>query len=431
MGSRGDVQPYIALGTGLRQAGHRVRIATYDKFQAPILKLGLEFSPIDSELSFRAAKLEGKGRIDWFRSAWRLNKLLPCFAERLWRDTLRACQGTEAIIYGFIASLMGHCAAEKLGVPCIATSIYPVIGPTRAFPNLLFPALPLGGRYNWVTHQLFYHGIWQILRSFYSYWKRQNPELPRFSERPYGSLRGKPVPILYAYSPAVVAPKPPQWSDGQEVTGYWFLDNSAGWQPADDLAHFLASGPPPVYVGFGSMNLLDPQKVTEIVLEALARTGQRGLLLEGWGGLGNVDLPDEVFQVKSAPHDWLFPQMAAVVHHGGSGTTAASLRAGVPSIVVPFTADQPFWGKRVYELGVGPKPIPRKRLSVERLAAAIAAATSDQIMQQRAAALGQRIRAENGVAQAVEVIHRHLGHWPKNVREGSRYAESGRSNKHG
>ena len=145
-----------------------------------------------------------------------------------------------------------------------------------------------------------------------------------------------------------------------------------------------------------------------MVLHALARVKQRGILQTGWGGLSNADLPDDVFAVDSIPHDWLFPQMAAVVHHGGSGTTAAGLRAGMPTVIIPFFADQPFWGARVFELGAGPAPIPKKRLTLERLADAIRAATSDEVIRGRASALGERIRAEDGVRQAVEVLQHYL-----------------------
>ena len=407
IGSRGDVQPYIALGIGLRQAGHQVRIATYDKFKVLIREQGLDFSPIAADVSDLARSLGGQSPIDLLRSLRGMVRLMPLLAECLWHDTLKACQGTEAIIYGFIASLMGRCAAEKLGVSCFATSVYPIVSPTRAFPNLLFPALPLHGAYNWLTHLAFDRGLWRIVRLVYGHIKRQNPNLPSLPDWPYDQLPGRPSPILYAYSPAVV-PKPIEWDDRREVTGYWFLDSPANWQPPADLVEFLASGPPPVCVGFGSMSLCNPERMTKIVLAALARTGQRGLLVAGWGGLGDADLPPQVFRVKSVPFDWLFPRVAAVVHHGGAGTTALGLRAGIPSILIPFIADQRWWGRRVAALGVGPEPIPHKRLSVERLAAAITVATSDQEMQRQAAALGCRIRAEDGVARAVEILHRHL-----------------------
>jgi len=174
------------------------------------------------------------------------------------------------------------------------------------------------------------------------------------------------------------------------------------------LVDFLQSGPPPVYVGFGSMSNRNPEEVTEIVLKALERCKQRGILLTGWGGLVKTDLPEHVYPIGSIPFDWLFPQMTAVVHHGGAGTTASGLRAGIPTIIVPFFADQPFWGERVFRLGAGPKPIPRRQLTVERLAKAINTILGDPGMRKRAETIGERIRAEDGLAAAVDAISGYL-----------------------
>jgi len=220
-------------------------------------------------------------------------------------------------------------------------------------------------------------------------------------------LHGQPVPRLYSYSPLVI-PKPADWDAHAHVTGYRFLDHSPDWQPPAALLDFLAAGPPPVYVGFGSLMPAHAERTTALVLEALRRSGQRGLLAQGWGALQQSDLPDDVLMLQAAPHDWLFPRMRAVVHHGGAGTTAAGLRAGVPSIVVPFGADQPFWGGRVHHLGVGPRPIAYKNLTVQRLAEAIHIATSDQALRQRAAALGEQLRSEDGVAQAIKIVEQYL-----------------------
>ncbi len=188
------------------------------------------------------------------------------------------------------------------------------------------------------------------------------------------------------------------------MTGYWFLDPEEAWTPPADLAEFLQAGAPPIFIGFGSMSPRDPAAMMQVILQALARTQQRGIILSGWGGLHAADLPDAVYMLDSIPFSWLFPRVAAVVHHGGAGTTAAGLRAGVPSIIVPFFADQPFWGQRVADLGVGSQPIPRKQFTADRLAQAIEIAVTDQAMQQRAADLGAAIRSEDGIARAVEVI---------------------------
>ncbi len=211
------------------------------------------------------------------------------------------------------------------------------------------------------------------------------------------------TPVLYGYSPAVF-PKPPDWDADTHVTGYWFLDPAEDWSPPAALIEFLQAGPLPVYVGFGSMSSRRPEQTADLVLQALAQARQRAIILAGWGGLQMAELPDSVLMVDSVPFSWLFPRVAAVIHHGGAGTTSAGLRAGVPSIVVPFFGDQPFWGRRVAELGVGPAPIPRRRLTAERLTGALQQAVTDQAMRQRAADLGATLQAEDGVGCAVEII---------------------------
>jgi sterol 3beta-glucosyltransferase len=183
----------------------------------------------------------------------------------------------------------------------------------------------------------------------------------------------------------------------------------AGWAPPPELTAFLEAGDPPVYIGFGSMAGRRPQELASLAIEALAHSGQRGLLLTGWGGLRPESVPANVLVVPSAPHSWLFPRMAAVVHHGGAGTTAEGLRAGVPTVVVPFVLDQPFWGARIKALGLGPQPIPRKSLTAERLADAITVAVTDAGIRQRAQAVGLAVRGEDGVGGAVELVRRYLG----------------------
>jgi sterol 3beta-glucosyltransferase len=239
-------------------------------------------------------------------------------------------------------------------------------------------------------------------------WRRSLGLQPRSTwANPLVQGDGRPVQVLYPYSPQVV-PTPPDWPDTTAVTGYWFLDEGDDWQPPANLQRFLEAGAPPVYVGFGSMAGSDPEAKARVVIEALNASGQRGVLASGWGGLKADALPPHIHILESAPHDWLFPRMAAVVHHGGSGTTAAGLRAGKPTVIAPFTADQPFWGERVYRLGVGTKPIPQRQLNAASLSAAITEAVNNRDMQRCAAALGDAIRAEDGVERAIDFIHAHL-----------------------
>jgi UDP:flavonoid glycosyltransferase YjiC (YdhE family) len=212
---------------------------------------------------------------------------------------------------------------------------------------------------------------------------------------------------LYGYSPSLL-PKPPDWDDRHHVTGYWFLPPPPAWQPPDDLARFVEAGAPPVYIGFGSMRPADPENFMRLILRALELSGHRGVVLarEGSGALPRIAAPG-VFYVDDVPHSWLFPQMAAVVHHGGAGTTAAGLRAGVPNIVTPFIGDQFAWAEQVTKHGAGPRVASAKQLTAEKLAQAISAAVGDAGIRSRAAALGEKVRAEDGVARAVALIEQH------------------------
>jgi UDP:flavonoid glycosyltransferase YjiC (YdhE family) len=254
-----------------------------------------------------------------------------------------------------------------------------------------------------LTHLLAGGCLWAHLRPLINRARCDVLGLPPFA------LLGPPMaffertPTLAAYSPRVI-PRPPDWGANQHVTGYWFVDSAPDWRPPAALADFLASGPPPVCVGFGSMSDGDAAQATEVVSQAVEATGQRAVLLTGWGALRPAARSDRLFAAEAVAHDWLFPRTAGVIHHGGAGTTAAALRAGVPSVVVPFAGDQFLWGRRVFALGVGPRPIPRHKLSAGRLTAALRALADDGAMRRRAADLGAAIRAEDGVGNAVRLV---------------------------
>lgn len=414
-GSRGDVQPYVALGLGLQRAGHKVRLVALSRFKAFVESRGLDFfsagvdthNLLETDEEARATIttiIEG-GTV---RQQWQAYRKFQPTMERIQEDFWQASQGTQAIIFSTIGMNAYH-VAEKLEVPCVWALTTPTLGRTRAQPNPLLPSLPLGSGYNLLTHVFVEQLLQQLFGRCFNSWRQARLNLPSISLRrwPYTQLHGRPVPMLYCYSPAV-APRPSDWSEHAHVTGYWFLDHPPDWQPPADLVDFLGSGPPPIYIGFGSLVSRGSRKASRIVLAALKQSGQRGVIATGWGGLSQSDLPDEVFAVESVPHDWLFPRMAAVVHHGGAGTTGAGLRAGVPSIIIPFSKDQPFWARRVKALGAGPDPIPRKRLTADRLSHAMRVAVMDESIRRRAAALGQTIRAEDGVGNAIRAFNKTI-----------------------
>ncbi|HRQ38725.1 MAG TPA: glycosyltransferase [Chloroflexota bacterium] len=405
IGSRGDVQPYVALGKGLQAAGHNVTICTGNLFQEMVEAHQLPFLPMDDEMIRLTETPEGKAMIEGGGSAFKAISLVKPMIARMVRDAWAAAQSVapDVIIY-HPKTLSGYHIGEKLGIPIILTMALPMYTPTRAFP-LPITNFSLGGWFNRLTYQMvpmISAPYADVIGAF-----RQELGLPKRG-RFLNETRlpdGRNTPTLYGISHHLI-PRPADWADAVQASGYWFLAQSANWQPPDDLAIFLQAGPPPVYIGFGSMAGKHPDKLAAIAVAALQQAGQRGILATGWGGLQPGDLPDTIFQLKEAPHDWLFPQMAAVVHHGGAGTTAAGLRAGKATLICPFLGDQPFWGERMYQLGVGPKPIPQKKLTADNLAAALTSLVNDPSIQQKAASLGQKLRAEDGIGAAVTIVEK-------------------------
>jgi UDP:flavonoid glycosyltransferase YjiC (YdhE family) len=409
-GSRGDVQPYIALGVGLKNAGDSVRFVTHRTFEALATSHGLECWPVESNVQEIAEGDDMRERMEkgnFLLIMAQMAKEAEREAEIFAKTGLDACRETDILLAGMGGVYIGLAIAERLNLPFLQAYVVPFT-PTRFFPSVLAPNLPagLGSSLNRLSHNLTRQMMWQGFRTADTLARRKVlgiPAAPFWG--PYHSARTKGLPILYGFSPSVI-PAPPDWGEDTHVTGYWFLDEAVGWTPPPALTDFLDSGSSPVYIGFGSMSNRSPEATADLVLRALRQTGQRAILLSGWGGMWKTNLPESIFMIDSIPHSWLFPRMAAIVHHGGAGTTAAGLSAGVPSVTVPFFGDQPFWGRRISDLGVGPEPIPRNKLTAERLAGAMQQAVTNQEMHQRAADLGKKIQSENGVLNAVEIIQR-------------------------
>ena len=410
VGTRGDVQPYVALGLGLKAAGNEVRVAAASNFEQFIRNYGLEYGRLEGnfrdlmEADTVQKVMTGRSPVQVYREMTNLSRqILDKFSADLWQ----VGQGADGLIYSTVA-LTGYSIAEKLGIPSFWAPLQPM-SRTRSFPSVLMS----GGNHqnstmNWLTHLLEEQMAWQPLRVYTNQWRKDFLGLPPY---PFKGLRPElpkmRYPIIYGFSPAVVS-KPPDWGDSVHIAGYWFLDQQKDWQPPAGLVDFISDGKSPIYIGFGSMNNREAAQMTRTVIDAVALTEQRAVVATGWGSLADLDLPDTIYKVDSVPHDWLFPKMAAVVHHGGAGTAAAAFRAGVPSVIVPHVMDQPFWGQRALELGVSPHPLPRKQVTAENLAAAIKSAVNDADLRQRASALGKQIRSEDGVAKAVELASHYL-----------------------
>ncbi|HEX2945545.1 MAG TPA: glycosyltransferase [Clostridia bacterium] len=409
-GSRGDVQPYVALGAGLRKAGFSVHMPAAEEFREIITENGLEYIQTNSvnprefvnNLKMKSAA-QSKNKLSFIRTVF---KELEPLIKGVFNETWEACQGSNLIITT-LGAMGASDSAEKLGIPCIHTMVLPVC-PTSEFHSPFVPDFFNLAPYNKLTHELTEQIAWQPLRKELNIWRKDILGLkPQNFWGAYKKIYSSEAPVLCGFSPSIV-PKPEDWPDSINITGYWFLDEPEGWKPPKDLEVFLSSGAPPVYIGFGSMVDKEPERITQIALEALRLSGQRGIISSGWNGLGSEKLPDSVLRVDSIPHAWLFKRMAAIVHHGGAGTTAAAVRSGVPSIVAPFFADQPFWAQRISELGAGPKSTAYSKLTPEKLADLIKIAVSDDSMKAKARQLGRTIELENGVQKAVDIVERHL-----------------------
>lgn len=405
-GTRGDVQPYVALGLGLQAAGHQVLFVSSQTFRDFVCDRDLAFHPLsvdvkqvlNSEIGTEILQ-KGSNPIQFLRL---YQKLMQPYIDQQLQESWQACQGAEALIYSPL-SFGSASFGEKLRVPHFLAKIQPM-GITRAFPSPVTPpGIKLGGLYNLLTYKIVRLASKQTLTPPVKEWLQTHLDIS--PTRSWRQLKYQKAQ-LFGFSRFVV-PKPPDWPDNWHVTGYWVLEPQQQ-QSSPDLVKFLAAGPPPVYIGFGSMKSRSPQELTQLAVKALNLSGQRGVLLTGWGGLSQIDLPETVHVVDSVSHDWLFPQMAAVVHHGGSGTTAASLRAGVPTVVTPFVADQPFWGDRIHQLGVGPAAIQQKNLAAETLATAISEAVSNSKFKAQAQHLSRKINAENGVEAAVSIFNQRV-----------------------
>ena len=429
IGSRGDVQPYIALCKRLLEEGHKPKIATHTEFEPWIRKYGIEFAPVDGDPAelMRICVENGMFTYSFLREA---SQKFRSWIDDLLSSAWKACQGSDLLIES-PSAMGGIHIAEALSIPYFRAFTMPWTR-TRAYPHaFIVPERKMGGNYNFMTYIMFDNVFWKAIAGQVNRWRKNELELPSTN---LDKMQPNKVPFLYNFSPSVVVP-PLDYSDWIRVTGYWFLDEATDWTPPEELLSFIAQARKDnkklVYIGFGSIVVSDPAALTKTVADSVVKADVRAILSKGWSDrLGShnaneteLPLPHEILQIKSAPHDWLFKQIDAAVHHGGAGTTGASLRAGLPTVVKPFFGDQYFFGSRIEDLGVG---ICMKKLNVSIFSRALWEATHSERMIVKARIIGEHIRQEDGVGNAIEAIWRNLEYAKtliKHQKEGVKHGE--------
>jgi sterol 3beta-glucosyltransferase len=404
-GGHGDLRPYVSLALGLKRAGHIVDLATLASEKEFVTSFGVNCIPMEWNTEYREClEYPPFSTIVWHSDEVRSleDGLLP----ELWR----VCQNAEAIIFNGPSYPCVY-IAEKLGIPCFAAPVQPH-HQTRAFPHpFVTNGKPLGKIYNWLSYAFFDQLFWQYVRQPINQWRQEVLNLPplSFTEGITKRMQRQKIPFLYGYSPAFL-PKPLDWNDDLiHVTGYWFLDSSENWQPPHELINFLSAGTPPIYIS----KIWHKKKLGKDLVKEIANlTGQR-IVVQGLSDdIDSTESTDNVFYIKGRiPHEWLFPKMAAVVHHGGCGTIMSCLRAGVPMIITPFRvpADHYFWGVEVSNSGLGICVFPRQEeISAQNLADAIKTVINDQNMQAKLTNISHQIQKENGVERAVDILNQYL-----------------------
>lgn len=409
LGSTGDVRPYVLLGRELSARGHAITIASFEPFEEMIRGAGLGFFRISGDVVEMMGNLMKPGG-NGVRYIASVEKTIRDVAPVLLDDLTRSCEGADALICTFFGS-MYYSIAEKYGIPCIQTHYFPMDN-NREMPISSSPFQHLGRMWNSASYKIGYVLIGTLEKRYLTDWRRENGMAPRrVHTRPDYVSGGHRVPVIYATSPLVM-PRPKQWNEHIHMSGFWYDDTPCDWQPPEDLEAFMAAGETPIYIGFGSMVSGNMNRLFAMVLRAVRAARVRAVISAGWGG-ENVRLKSnrQVYFADFVPHDWLFPRVKAVVHHGGAGTTASGLRAGKPTLVVPFGGDQPFWGARVHALGCGPRPVQRDSLTVHRLTRSILDLVTRDSYRIAAENLAAQMRQEGGVRTAADLVEQEIAHW--------------------
>jgi sterol 3beta-glucosyltransferase len=407
-GTRGDVEPFLALATALVRVGYQTRLAAPRPFEAPAGAHDIPFVGLEGDPAAVSAALTDRAGLNPLGMVRFLSAYIYPLAAQVFRQATRAVDQSDAVVHSFLMTDAGHHLAVERGLPDLSAQFFPVFSPTAAYPAPVFPDWPLGPGYRRLTHRVV-TATFRLGGAFlYERLRRSTPGLPSLHRWQVDRQGRIQIPLLLAYSPRLV-PEHAELGPNAWVTGYWIAEKQAEWRPDPRLEQFLEQGPKPVFIGFGSMASQRHERTIRTCIQALQKAGFRAVVAGGAGLPGDDDVPGLLQLVGEVPHSWLFPRMGAIVHHGGAGTTGAATRSGVPQVIIPFSADQAFWGRRVLQAGIGPPPIPLRRLSPDGILRAVNCAVGKGEMQARAAALGVSVRSEHGTAQAIEVIRNVVG----------------------
>ncbi|KAG9500430.1 hypothetical protein J7337_008908 [Fusarium musae] len=434
VGSRGDVQPFIPIAQLLMKPpyGHRVRICTHASFKEFVEGQGVEFFNIGGDPeALMAYMVKNPGLLpnkDSLKEGdvGKRRKEMMEIISGTWRSCIEAGDGMGDPVKAatvknvddlFLADViianppsMGHIhCAQKLNIPLHMVFTMPW-SPTKAFPHPL-AAMSYGDAdakvANYLSFMMMELLTWQGLGDLINKFRRQtlhlDPISPMWGFQLLSRLR---IPYSYLWSQTLI-PKPSDWDDHLNITGFSFLPLASSYTPPKDLLDFLEAGPPPIYIGFGSIVVKDPQALTNMILKAVELAGVRAIVSKGWGGVGVGQVPDNVYLIGNCPHDWLFQRVSAVVHHGGAGTTAAGIAAGRPTVIVPFFGDQPFWGQMMARAGAGPVSVPYKELTAEILADSIKFSLKPEV-QEVAKDMAIQIGEEDGAGGTAQDIQDRL-----------------------
>ena len=412
VGTRGDLQPYIALGLGLKKSGHEVLVVSAKNEESFVRNYGLDFYALDVDIQkiMESGDLQemakGSNPLKFIISHLKGSKSLKALMIKTQGEIWNACQRADLIIFHPGMPLGLFLAKEKNKKAILATP-FPVVA-TKDYPSILFYALPkLGSYYNLLTHFIFDKVFWALAKSpIKEFWNKNIKSKTNFSISALKQQIKSGQLVLNGYSELLFSHSK-EWTNNIHTTGSWIIETEPNFLPPIELNNFINSGEAPIYIGFGSMkDLYSFNKTLSIIIEALGIIKQKAVVGLGWTIKDYKEkLPDNIFLVDSIPHTWLFPKMKMVIHHGGAGTTVTGLRAGKPTIIIPHNADQPAWGLRVFELGVGSRPIKKSKLTADKLASAIIYSQTPNIIA-NATMLGQQLQNENGVAKAVQIIDR-------------------------